>query len=185
MRVELDDGTTVQLGETETTPTIGITDYSVRTTDDFGVTTVTPRGFSRTLSAKMLVPTDQADALQRQLAALRATSARWIADDRFAWLGVQGFYKDFSIELALQTVSYCTLTIEGLAETETAADPGGDPAPIGATSTLQLLQPVAMADATLLASSVAENDAPAWNGTISYAAGARVMRVATHRVYQS
>lgn len=48
MRVITDAGVTIELGTVETAPTIGIVDYSKRVTDDFGVTTVVSRGFSRT-----------------------------------------------------------------------------------------------------------------------------------------
>ena len=132
MRVVTADGETIDIGTTEDAPTIGIVDYSRRDTDDFGVTTVVERGFARLLSVRVLVPTDNVDALQRRLATLRAKPATWIADDRYAGLTVEGFYKDFSLDLALPPVSYCTLTIEGLTETEAPADSGIDPAPVAA-----------------------------------------------------
>ena len=135
MRVEIAGGEVVTLGTTEAAPTIGITDYSRRVTDDFGVTTVVERGFSRRMSVRMALPFAAVDALQRRLADLRATAAMWVADDRFDSLKVNGFYKDFSIDLAVPPLSYCTLTIEGLAETEAFADPGGDPASAGQGST--------------------------------------------------
>ncbi|HEX7856086.1 MAG TPA: hypothetical protein VF503_20590 [Sphingobium sp.] len=185
MRVELDGGEIVELGATETAPTIGITDYSRRTTDDFGVTTVVQRGFSRRMSVRMLVPTSGADALQRRLADLRATAARFVADDRYASLSVDGFYKDFSLDLNVPPVSYCTLTVEGLAETVPFIDTDVDPAPDGQTSTLRLLQPLAITTAMLTASSLAEADYPEWSGAISYDLGARVMKGATHRVYET
>ncbi|MGO1303539.1 MAG: coiled-coil domain-containing protein, partial [Sphingomonas parapaucimobilis] len=114
---------------------------------------------------------------------LRATSARWIADDRFEWLSPTGFYKDFDIDVAFPPLSYCTLTVEGLVETAPAADPGGDPAPDGRPSTLQLLQPYTVTEAILTASSVAEDDAPAWAAGMGYTVGARVLR--QHRVYEA
>ncbi|WP_103728933.1 hypothetical protein [Novosphingobium sp. HII-3] len=185
MKVVLDDGRTIVLGETEATPTISIVDYSRRVTDDFGVTTVVERGFARRMAVRLVVPFGQADALQRTLADLRATPAQWVADDRFEWLNFRGFYKDFEIDLSVPPVSYCTLTVEGLAETEPVADAGGDPAPGGDASTLQLLQPVEIQGAGLVASSVAENDYPEWSASTTYALGARVIKAATHRIYES
>lgn len=183
MKVQLDGGQVIDLGTTETTPTIGITDYSRRVTDDFGVTTVVERGFSRRMSVRMALPTDTVDAVQRQLANLRATSALWIADASLQWLNVVGFYKDFSLDLAVPPLSFCTLTVEGLAETEVVADGGGDPAPAGSASTLRLLQPITVDDAQLFAASVPENDAAAWASGTTYADGARVIRA--HRVWES
>jgi len=183
MRVELDGGEVVELGTTETNPTIGIVDYSRRVTDAFGVTTVVERGFARTLSVKLGVDFDQVDSLQRRLADLRATSARWVADDRFAWLSPRGFYKDFDVDLSVPPLSICSLTVEGLAATEPLVDAGGDPAPIGQASTLQLVDPVAITDPVLVASSVPETDAEPWSAATTYVQGARVVRA--HRIWES
>ncbi len=185
MRVETEGGEVIDLGTTEAAPTIGITDYSRRVTDDFGVTSVVERSFSRRMSVRLAVPYTGVDALQRRLADLRGTSALWVADDRFAWLSVQGFYKDFAIDLNTAPLSYCTLTVEGLAETETVIDAGTDPAPDGRTSTLRLLQPVAITDAMLTASNVTETDYPEWSAGTTYAKTARVIKAATHRIYES
>ncbi|PTQ12965.1 hypothetical protein CLG96_02140 [Sphingomonas oleivorans] len=185
MKVVIDGGAVIDIGATEAAPTIGIIDYSRRETDDFGVTTVVPRGFARQMSVRVKVPTDNVDAIQRQLAALRATPAQWIADDRFDSLAVTGFYRDFSLDLAVPPVSYCTLTIEGLAEDGAFVDPGTDPAPDQRTSTLRLLQPATITDAVLISSTIPETDYPVWSNTATYALGARVIKTATHRIYES
>lgn len=185
MRVVLDDGSAIDLGATGTTPTVGIIDYSRRVTDDFGVTTVVERGFARTMSVRLAVPFELADEAQRNLARLRSTPAMWVADDRFASLAFRGFYKDFSIDVAMPPLSYCTLTVEGLADGEAFVDPGLDPAPAGLPSTLQLIQPIDVTDAVLAASDMAENDHPQWASGVTYAAGARVILPATHRIYES
>lgn len=177
------DGQTMELGATEAQPTIGIIDYSRRVTDDFGITTVVPRGFARRMSVRMMVPTDDASQLQRRLASLRATPAQWVADERFASLSFSGFYKEFQIDIPTETVSFCTLTVEGLAETDAGADTGGDPAPDGKTSTLRLLQPITVTEAMLTASNVPENDYAGWAAGTTYALGARV--VSAHRIFES
>ena len=180
MRVVTADGS-IELGTVETAPTIGITDYSRRVTDDFGVTTVVPRAYARRMSVMIAVPFDRVDDVQRQLADLRATEATWIADDRFSSLSVRGFYKDFEVTLD-SALSLIPLTIEGTVETGSFVDPGGDPAVEGRSS-LQLLDPVAVEGGVLVSSSVAETDAPAWAVAASYTQGARV--VVAHRVYES
>ena len=185
MRVRTAGGEVIELGTTETAPTIGIIDYSRRVTDDFGVTTVVPRGFARRMSVRLALRTDTVDAVQRRLADLRATAATWIADDRFAGLSVEGFYKDFELDLAVPPVSFCTLTVEGLAAAEPAADGGEDPAPAGSASTLRLLDPFVVGDAALIASSAAENDHPEWSPATTYPLGARVVRATAHRIYES
>lgn len=183
MEVVTADGARFALGTVETGASVGIIDYSRRVTDDFGVTTIVQRGFARRLSVRLAVPFDDVDEVQRRLADLRSTAARWIADDRFAWLSPSGFYKDFDVDLAVPPLSYCTLTVEGLAESEAGADTGGDPAPGGLPSTLRLLQPFSVTDAVLAASDVAENDAPLWAAGTGYGVGAKVLR--QHRVYEA
>jgi hypothetical protein len=175
----------IGLGTLEAAPTIGIIDYSRRVTDDFGVTTVVPRRFARRMSVRLALPFEDVDALQRALADLRATPAQWVADEDFAWLNFEGFYKDFSIDLAVPPISYCTLTVEGLAETEAGTDSGTDPAPNGAASTLLLVQPVAVTTGMLVSHNVPETDYPEWSIATSYPLGGRVIKAATHRIYES
>jgi hypothetical protein len=175
----------IELGTIESSPTIGITDYSRRTTDEFGVTTVVKRSFARQMSVRLAVPSAGVDALQRQLADLRATSATWIGDDPYGNLTVRGFYKNFEVDHLTSLISYCTLTIEGLTGEAEFTDDGTDPAPGGKPSTLQVLQPIMVTDAVLLSSSVAEDDAIEWSPAGGYAAGTRVVRRGTHRVYES
>ncbi|APZ98074.1 hypothetical protein BWQ93_05955 [Sphingopyxis sp. QXT-31] len=185
MRVVPEGGEAIDLGTVETTPTIGIVDYSRRVTDDFGVTTVVRRGFSRRMSVRLALPSDTVDEVRRTFEAVRAQPAQWIASDDFAWLNFEGFYKDFEIDLALPPLSFCTLTVEGLAETETVPDTGEEAAPDGGISSLLLVQPVDIGEAELVASDVAEDDYAAWSAGNVYTAGARVLRAPSHRIYES
>ena len=107
-------GRVVDLGSTEAGASISIIDYSTKTTDDFGVTTVVERAWSKQMTAKSLIDTTAVDGIQRQLAALRAIPSLWIGEDGYDSLAVYGFFKDFQIDLTLQNISYCSLTIEGL-----------------------------------------------------------------------
>lgn len=184
MKVQTAAGSVIDLGTTEAAPTIGITDYSKRVTDAFGVTRVVKRNFRRRMSVRLTLPMASVDAVQRQLAGLRASSALWTADDRYAWLKVQGFYKDFEVDLAVEPTSFCSLTVEGEAEGEVVADTGIDPAPPGQASSLRLLQPFSE-PGLLVSSSVPENDHPEWSSTLNYAAGERVIKAATHSIYES
>ncbi len=175
----------IELGTVETAPTIGVIDYSRRVTDEFGVTTVVQRGFARRMTVRLAVPFDDVDTIQRQLAELRATSATWIADERFGSLSIRGFYKEFEVDHASAPLSYCTLTVEGMTGEEAFTDDGSDPAPVGQASSLQLLQPIVITDAVLTSSSVPEDDAIEWTAAGGYALGQRVIRRSTHRVWES
>ena len=107
-------GRQLSLGDTEHGADIGIIDYSRKETDQFGVTSVVERAFAKRMTAKVVMATDAIDDIHRSLAALRATPVLWIGSERFESLTVYGFYKEFSIDIAYPTVSYCSLTIEGL-----------------------------------------------------------------------
>jgi hypothetical protein len=171
------------LGDTEGTPTVGIDDYSVRTTDAFGVTTVTPRDWSRTLSLRFKSDNALVDAVGGALAALRATPCLWIAGDGLDALAVYGLYKEWSLGLQLAGTSYFSLSLEGFPATERPSAPGGDPAPDSTSGRLQMVQPVTVTDAVLVASSLPENDAPAWDANGHYDKGASVIRA--HRIYEA
>lgn len=107
-------GAMLDLGLTEASPSIGINDFSRRSTDDFGVTTVVERGWAKIMSVRTKLDTDDVDVVQVKVAALRATPALWLGEDGYDSMAIFGFYKDFSIDLALPSISYCTLRIEGL-----------------------------------------------------------------------
>jgi hypothetical protein len=102
------------IGDTEHGADIGIIDYSRKETDQFGVTSVVERAFAKRMTARVVMPTSAIDDVARTLASLRASPVLWIGSESFESLTVYGFYKEFSIDLAYPTVSYCSLTVEGL-----------------------------------------------------------------------
>ena len=107
-------GRQFSIGETEHGADIGIIDYSRKEADQFGVVSVVERAFAKRMTARVVMQTDAVDDVHRNLATLRATPVLWIGSETFESLTVFGFYKEFSIDLAYPTVSYCSLTIEGL-----------------------------------------------------------------------
>lgn len=105
------------LGEAQYGATAGITDYSVKETDDLGVTTFVPRSFAKRMTARMFVDAAQMNKVQRVLADVRATPCVWIgADDTtlYAPLVVYGWYRDFQLEVAYPTQALVSLEVEGL-----------------------------------------------------------------------
>lgn len=117
-------GVAADLGITETGPSISITDFSRRDTDDFGTTTVVERGWAKRMGIRSKIDADDADVVQRRLAAVRARACLWIGEEDYDSLTIYGFFKDFSIDLSLVGVSYCTLTIEGLTNVPPLASSG-------------------------------------------------------------
>lgn len=116
---ELIFGTVYTLGVegTEQGATVGIIDYSRKDTDpDTGVTTFTRRAFSKRMSGQFLVANNQINGVQRILADIRAVPSVFIGseDADYAPLVVYGFYRDFSIDIAYPTKSWCRIEVEGL-----------------------------------------------------------------------
>jgi chitodextrinase len=107
-------GRQFDIGDTDHGVDLGIIDYSRKETDQFGVTSVVERAFAKRMTARVVMQTSAIDDVHRTLAAIRATPVLWIGSEGFESLTVFGFYKEFSIDLAYPTVSYCSLTIEGL-----------------------------------------------------------------------
>jgi len=109
-------GTFYFLGDAEYGANVGITDYSRKDTDDFGVTTFVQRAYSKRMSARLMLDTAQINRTQRILADIRATPSLWIGADGDDYLPtlMYGYYRDFSIDIAYQNKSFCSLEIEGL-----------------------------------------------------------------------
>jgi hypothetical protein len=108
-------GGLVSLGLLEYNPTIGIIDYSVKTTDQFGNVVVTKRAYSKRFGGSFIVENDQVDSVASILASVRSTPVVWLGlGSTYASLIVWGFFKDFEITLAETTYSHCAITIEGL-----------------------------------------------------------------------
>jgi len=105
------------LGITQYGVTSGIIDYSVKSTDQYGSTTLTKRAYSKRMSAKVQLNNTQLNRVQSFLYAIRATPCVWIGSDDPRMqepLVIYGFYKDFSTEIPYPTYSLCSLEIEGL-----------------------------------------------------------------------
>lgn len=108
-------GAYVDLGDTEYGTSIGITDFSVKTEDDYGNIEVVERSYRKRYSCSFAVDTSFVDQLESILASVRAKSVVWTgAGSNFSSLIVWGYFKDFEIDLAGPTLSHCTLTIEGI-----------------------------------------------------------------------
>lgn len=104
------------IGGTKFSPSIGITDYSKKTTDDFGNITVVQRAFTKRMKCELHLTNDMIDDLQRTLAAYRTTPIVWVgADDLFSAMIIYGYYKSFEIVVPYANNSHCTLDVEGLA----------------------------------------------------------------------
>lgn len=100
---------------TASSPTVGIINYSIKTVDSFGNTKMTPRGYAKRMNVKLMLDSTSVDKAASVLSGLNAIPCVWIgADNLYQAMIVYGYYKDWEIEIAYTTKSYCTLTVEGL-----------------------------------------------------------------------
>lgn len=107
-------GSVVDLGETLADASIGITDYSKKDVDDYGVITVVQRSYAKRMSVSVLMPTPAVDVAVQRLARVRAQPVVWIASDTHNALVVYGFYTSWSIVIPGRIKSTCALEVEGL-----------------------------------------------------------------------
>ena len=108
-------GTYYDIGNTQYGASAGIVDYSGKTTDSFGNTTVVKRTYAKRMNTNLMINNDIVDDVFNLLATYRSTPLVWLgAESLYTSLIVYGFYKDFDINIAYPDYSSCSLTIEGL-----------------------------------------------------------------------
>ena len=111
-------GRTYDIGRTGINPEISIIDYSKKDTDDYGVTSVIERGYSKRIVCDVIVQSNRTDAIAKKLSEIRAKPVIWIAHDglSFSSLVAYGYYKDWGINITYPFAGICEgrLTIEGL-----------------------------------------------------------------------
>ena len=107
-------GAVKQLGTALYGTSVGINDYSRKTTDDFGNTVVIQRSFSNRAEFDVALDTSEVARVRRLLAELRATPVVWIGEETYEATILFGFYKDFQIVFSGPTVSDCSITVEGV-----------------------------------------------------------------------
>lgn len=108
-------GNASAIGATQYGVRAGITDYSRKSTDEFGRTTIVERAFSKTMDVNLWVQASAVDAVTAKLNTLRATPCLWVGSGgNYETLTVYGFYKDYSIDISYPTFSVISLQIEGL-----------------------------------------------------------------------
>ena len=94
----------------------GIRDYSVKETDEFGVTTFVERNFSKRMNTTVFVENGQLNFLNKLFIQLRAQPTVWVAstDNRFQGTTIFGYLKDWNVEIEYPNHSLISIEIEGL-----------------------------------------------------------------------
>lgn len=93
---------------------LGIQDYSVKSKNSFGDTTLTVRAFAKRANFDLILVNSEVDALQNFLTSVRAVPCLWLGTNYYESTAIYGIYKDFSIVLSYFAHSDCSIEIEGL-----------------------------------------------------------------------
>lgn len=109
-------GNLYELGLTQMGANIGIRDYSVKQTDEFGNTTFVARAFSKRMDVSVYVKNTDIRLVSKVLGDIRATPCVYIASEAedYSPLIVYGFYRDYNIDIAYPSHSIMRVEVEGL-----------------------------------------------------------------------
>ncbi|ARR52122.1 hypothetical protein HY78_00930 [Rhizorhabdus wittichii DC-6] len=107
-------GTSLEIGSTEVGAKVGITDYSLKKTDDFGNTKFVRRNYAKRNNVRVILPAENVDTVFNALAELRTIPIIWVASTRFDCLVTFGAWKTFEIDVAYYNMAYCSLETENL-----------------------------------------------------------------------
>lgn len=110
-------GMTYTLGVTLYDAEAGVTDYSRKSVDEFGVATLVRRSFASTVSLPLYLHPAQMDFTARVLQSVRATPCVWIGDNRddgHQALTVYGWLEDWRMVCAGPNELQLSLEIQGL-----------------------------------------------------------------------
>jgi hypothetical protein len=88
-------------------------DYSVKSTDAYGNTTLTQRGFAKLLTMGVNIDMDTADDLLDFFDTYRSKFLIWEGAGRFASTQIYGFYRDVNADLDPDQVGVANFEIEG------------------------------------------------------------------------
>lgn len=107
-------GAVKQIGTALYGSSVGIIDYSRKSTDEFGNTIVIQRSFSNRADFDVVLDTADVNKVRRLLADLRSTPVVWVGEESYEATILFGFFKDFQIVFSGPTVSDCSITVEGV-----------------------------------------------------------------------
>jgi hypothetical protein len=108
-------GLRYRVGGTRYGASSGMLDYSYRSTDQFGNTTVIEGAYAKRMNVALWVKNEKAEDTKRLLETYRATPLVWVgAGNLFSSLIIYGYCRRFEKVIDLPNYSVFTLEIEGL-----------------------------------------------------------------------
>ena len=107
-------GLSRDMGFTQYGASVGIQDYSIKEADTWGNYTIVERAFSKRADFTVWIESSKVDEVQSLLASYRAAPIVYVGSDDYNSTLVYGFYKDFAVEIVQESISVCTISVEGL-----------------------------------------------------------------------
>lgn len=107
-------GTALTIGDSQYGASFGIIDYSTKTVDAQGRTTITEGAYSDEADIDVVIETGRFAQVKNILTDLRNTPTVWIASEDADGTLIYGYYREFNVLYSGPVVSMCTLSIEGL-----------------------------------------------------------------------
>lgn len=107
-------GNMVECGEVQYGVKVGITDYSRKETDAYGVTSVTQRAYAKRMECDIVVDNTAVDYVTKRLAEVRAKPVVVIVSTQMDCLSLYGWVRDWGVTIAYPNHSLMTATVEGL-----------------------------------------------------------------------
>lgn len=109
-------GNYVELGDVGYGVSSGIDDYSIKSTDEFGATTLVERDYAKRVNFPVTVDNYAMRRSFSTLAALRAKAALFVGSDdyRYSPFTVFGYVSNFDVALSFATYSIINIEVKGL-----------------------------------------------------------------------
>jgi len=107
-------GTALTIGDSQYGASFGIIDYSTKTVDAQGRTTITEGTYSDEADIDVVIETGRFAQVKSILTDLRNTPTVWVASEEAEGTLIYGYYREFNVLYSGPNVSMCALSIEGL-----------------------------------------------------------------------
>ena len=107
-------GTALTIGDSQYGASFGIIDYSTKSVDAQGRTTITEGTYSDEADIDVVIETGRFAQVKSILTDLRNTPTVWVASEEAEGTLIYGYYREFNVLYSGPNVSMCTLSIEGL-----------------------------------------------------------------------
>ena len=107
-------GTALTIGDSQYGASFGIIDYSTKSVDAQGRTTITEGTYSDEADIDVVIETGRFAQVKKILTDLRNQPSVWVASEEADGTLIYGYYREFEVLYTGPNVSMCTLSIEGL-----------------------------------------------------------------------